>query len=127
MSAPAQVGPLPSGAGPVPSLEQREVEYLQRLAQGETIQEIARAWGYEESGARSIGERLRKKLGARTNTQALFIAVQLKFIDPARRHGDHAGFAAHRYRDEEPCEACWDGERAYRRELRAARRVRQAT
>ncbi|MFD8777577.1 hypothetical protein [Streptomyces sp. NPDC059916] len=106
-----------------PALAPREVEYLERLARGESIQEIAQAWHYEESGARSIGERLRKKLGARTNTQAVFIAVQLKVLDPTRRHGDHAGFAAHRYRGEEPCDACWAGERAYRTERRAARKA----
>jgi hypothetical protein len=38
------------------------------------------------------------------------------------RHGDHAGFAAHRYRDEEPCDECWAGERAYRAERRQRRR-----
>jgi len=123
VTAPVQVGPSPSSGGPVPSLAAREVEYLERLAHGETIQEIARAWNYEESGARSIGERLRKKLGAKTNTQAVFVAVQLKILDPARRHGDHAGFAAHRYRGEEPCDECWEGERAYRRERRAARKA----
>jgi DNA-binding CsgD family transcriptional regulator len=99
------------------------VEYLERLAGGQTVQEIARAWHYEESGARSIGERLRKKLGAKTNTQAVFVAVQMRILDPTRRHGDHAGFAAHRYRGEEPCEACREGERAYRRGLRAARKT----
>jgi hypothetical protein len=53
----------------------------------------------------------------------VFLAVQAGLLDPRRRHGDHAGFAAHRYRGEEPCEACWEGERAYRRERRAARRA----
>lgn len=126
MSAPVQAGPSPHGDGPVPTLAAREVEYLERLARGETVQEIARAWHYEESGARSIGERLRKKLGAKTNTHAVFIAVRLRVLDPTRRHGDHAGFAAHRYRGEKPCDECWEGERAYRRERRQARKENAA-
>lgn len=124
--APQLVGPSSSSGGPVPSLAPREVEFLQRLARGETIQQIARAWHYEESGARSIGDRLRKKLGAKTNTHAVFIAVQLRILDPTRRHADHAGFMAHRRAGEEPCEACWEGERAYRRERRQARKSNAA-
>jgi DNA-binding CsgD family transcriptional regulator len=119
------VGPSTNG-GPTPSLTAREVEYLNRLARGETIQEIARACHYEESGARSIGERLRRKLGAKTNTHAVFLACQAGILDPKRRHGDHAGFIAHQRRGEDPwaCElGCPEGERAYRRERRAARRV----
>jgi hypothetical protein len=36
-----------------------------------------------------------------------------------RRHGDHAGYAAHVYRGEEPCDACRAGELEYRAGLRA--------
>ena len=126
MSAPVQVGPSPSGGGPVPSLTPHQREYLERLARGETAQQIAKDWHYEQSGSRSIATRIRKKLGAKTNTHAVFIAVQLKILDPSRRHGDHAGFAAHRYYGEEPCKACWEGERAYRRDRRAARKANAA-
>jgi DNA-binding CsgD family transcriptional regulator len=105
-----------------PKLSRREADFLHRLIQGDTIQQIAEDWHYGESGARSIGDRLRKKLGAKTNAQAVFIACQLKILEPNRRHGDHAGFAAHRYRDEEPCDDCWAGERAYRAGRRQRRR-----
>jgi DNA-binding CsgD family transcriptional regulator len=124
MTAPVMVGPSPQGGGPVPSLEPREVELLERLARGETAQLIAQEWLYAESSVRTFAERLRKKLGAKTNEHAVFLACQLRILDPNRRHGDHAGFAAHRYYGEEPCEACWDGERAYRRDRRAARKTR---
>ncbi|WP_032761161.1 hypothetical protein, partial [Streptomyces alboviridis] len=67
--------------------------------------------------------RLARKLGANNITHAVYLAVAAGLLDPARRHGDHAGFVAHRRRGEEPCEACWDGERAYRRERRAARKA----
>jgi hypothetical protein len=73
----------------------------------------------------NVGSRVIDKLEARDMAHAVFVAVQLGLLDPRRRHGDHAGFAAHRYRDEEPCEACWEGERAYRRERRAARKASQ--
>jgi DNA-binding CsgD family transcriptional regulator len=111
-----------TGPSSVPSLSEREAEFLRRLTQGDTIQQIAEEWHYGESGARSIGERLRKKLGAKTNAQAVFIACELRILEPNRRHGDHAGFAAHRYREEEPCDDCWAGERAYRAEQRQRRR-----
>lgn len=124
MTAPVLKGPSPTGGGPAPSLEAREVEFLDRMGHGQTIEQIAVSWRMRPSGARSFAERLRKKLGAKTNTHAVFIAVQLKILDPTRRHGDHAGFAAHRYYGEEPCEECWEGERAYRRERRAARKTR---
>ena len=71
----------------------------------------------------NVGSRVIEKLGARDMAHAVFIAVQIGLLDPTRRHGDHAGFAAHRYYGEEPCEACWEGERAYRRGRRAARKT----
>jgi hypothetical protein len=83
---------------------------------------IAARMHYTYRSAKDVGSRVIEKLGAKDMTHAVFIAVQLGLLDPRRRHGDHAGFAAHRYRGEEPCEACWEGERAYRRERRAARR-----
>ena len=124
MTAPVQVGPSPSGGGPVPSLPDRDVEFLQRLARGQTTQDIAAAWRMEMTSIWTVAERLRKRLGAKTNEQAVYLACQMRILDPTRRHGDHAGFAAHRYYGEEPCEECWAGERAYRRGRRAARSKR---
>lgn len=122
MSAPVQVGPSPQGGGPMPSLSEREAELLSRVANGESYRELARDWSVQEITVRTTGARVLRKLDANSIAHAVFIAVQLRILDPARRHGDHAGFAAHRYRGEEPCEACWEGERAYRRERRAARK-----
>ncbi|MGW1160399.1 hypothetical protein ACWD48_19705 [Streptomyces sp. NPDC002519] len=34
------------------------------------------------------------------------------------RHGDHAGYAAHIYRREDPCDLCKAGEREYRNNRR---------
>lgn len=109
-----------------PSLTPIELTVLQHIAVGLTRQEISEKTAYTFDGISKICTRLFRKLGARNQPHAVFIAVQLKILDPARRHGDHAGFAAHRYRGEEPCEACWEGERAYRRERRAARKSPQS-
>lgn len=127
MSAPVQVGPSPQGGGPVPSLSAREKELLGRVARGETYPQIAKDWVVAEITVRTTGVRVMRKLGASTIANAVFLACGEGILEPGRRHGDHAGFAAHRYRGEEPCDVCWDGERAYRRDLRAARKTTKAT
>ena len=123
MSAPVQVGPSPQGGGPVPSLNPAEMTVLEGRANGLTYMQIAARLHYTYSSTVNVGSRVIEKLGARDMAHAVFTAVQTGLLDPRRRHGDHAGFAAHKYRGEEPCEECWDGERAYRRERRAARQV----
>ncbi|NUS82717.1 MAG: helix-turn-helix transcriptional regulator [Streptomyces sp.] len=125
MTAPVMVGPSSPSGGPVPSLTPREVEFLERLAQGQTAQDIARAWFYEESSARTIGDRLRKKLGAKTNAQAVLVACRAGILDGrprSQRHGDHGGYTNHQKRREEACAACKEGERAYQVQRRAARK-----
>lgn len=102
------------------------MQLLTRVAEGETYRQVAKDWVVAEITVRTTGARVMRKLGACTIAHAVFLAVQLRILDPTRRHGDHPGFAAHRYYGEEPCEACWDGERAYRRERHAARRAAMA-
>lgn len=123
MSAPVQVGPSPSGGGPDPSLTVNELTVLERAANGDTYAAIGHDLGYAEKSVARLALRAARKLGANNITHAVYLAVRAGVLDPTRRHGDHAGFAAHRYRGEEPCEACWEGERAYRRERRAARKL----
>lgn len=124
MTAPAQVGPSPVGGGPAASLTENELTVLQRAAQGETYAAIAQALGYAEKSINKMALRLNRKLGAANITHAVLLACQAGLLDgKPRRHGDHAGFAAHQYRGEEPCEACWEGERAYRRDRKAARKA----
>ncbi|MGW1468485.1 helix-turn-helix domain-containing protein [Streptomyces sp. NPDC002308] len=121
MTAPASVGPLPSGGGPVPYLTANERIVLERAAHGETYPAIAQELGYSEKSVSKMALRMNRKLGARNITHAVLLACQAGLLDgKPRRHGDHAGFAAHRYRGEEPCEACWAGERAYRAARRKA-------
>jgi DNA-binding CsgD family transcriptional regulator len=122
MTAPVQVGPSSQG-GPVRSLTSRELDVLRYISEGLTYAEIADKTSYTRDSVLKTSTRILRKLNARNRAHAVFIACQLRILDPTRRHGDHAGFAAHVYRAEEPCEACWEGERAYRRDRRAARRA----
>ena len=121
--APELVGPSTSSGGPTRSLTERELTVLQYISEGLTYTEISAAIGYSHDSVLKTSTRILRKLNARNRAHAVFLACQAGILDPTRRHGDHAGFAAHKYRGEEPCEACWEGERAYRRELRAARKT----
>jgi DNA-binding CsgD family transcriptional regulator len=106
------------------------LELLTRVAEGETYRQIARDWVVAEITVRTTGFRVMRKLGASTIANAVFLACREGVLDPKRRHGDHAGFIAHQRRGEDPwaCElGCPEGERAYRRERRAARRSAEAT
>lgn len=124
MTAPVQLGPSPVGGGPAVSLTENELTVLQRASQGQTYAAIAQDLGYAEKSVTKMALRLNRKLGAVNITHAVLLACQAGLLDgKPRRHGDHAGFAAHQYRDEEPCEACWVGERAYRNGRKAARKT----
>lgn len=110
-----------------PRIAEREVDFLERLGRGETTQEIAEAWHMELTSIWTVAERLRKKLGAKTNEHAVFLACQAGILDGRQqRHGDRPGFRAHERRGEEPCEACKTGEAAYRAEMRRKRRQEPA-
>lgn len=126
MTAPAQVGPSSSSGGPAPSLTPNEMAVLERAALGDTYAVIARSLGYQEKSVSKMALRLARKLGANNITHAVFLACQAGILNPNQRHGDHAGFIAHQRRGEDPWECrlgCPEGERAYRRERRAARRA----
>lgn len=116
-------GPSPQGGGPSPFLNPAELRVLEGRANGLTYMQLAAQLHYTYSSTVNVGSRVIDKMGARDMAHAVFLAVQTGLLDPRRRHGDHPGFTAHRRRGEEPCEACWDGERAYRRERRAVRRA----
>ncbi|WP_093803958.1 helix-turn-helix transcriptional regulator [Streptomyces sp. Wb2n-11] len=121
----ALVGPSPSGGGPVPSLTDRELELLQRVADGTTYVQLAEEWVLAEVSVRSIGARVLRKLGAATIAHAVYLACQADLLDGRpRRHGDHAGFRAHERRGEDPwlCPPCAQGERAYRAARKAPAR-----
>ena len=135
MTAPAQLGPSSSDGGPAPSsrrgpsrrpLTDRQLDALRRASLGQTHKQIARGLGIDEKSIGKLMTEVFRKLGAVNMPNAVLLACQAGVLDGRpQRHGDHAGFAAHVYRGEDPweCESCAEGERAYRRERRAARRA----
>ena len=96
---------------------------LRLVAQGFTQEEIGRQVHVSREAVNKAMQRIMRRLGARNCTHAVLLACQAGILDGRpQRHGDHAGYAAHVYRDEEPCAACKAGESEYRRTQRAARK-----
>lgn len=105
-------------------LTEREIQVLEAFAQGANYAEIAALFYLGHQTVKNYASSAMKKLGARSQAQAVFLACQAGVLDPRkRRHGDHPGFVAHKRRGEEPCKACRDGENAYQVEWRATRRA----
>lgn len=86
MSAPVQVGPSPTGGGPVPSsrrglsdqpLTEKQLDVLQRSAHGQTHKQIARDLHIRVDTVGGIFQEIFRKLGgARTAPQAVDAAYQ---------------------------------------------------
>ncbi|WP_157961244.1 helix-turn-helix transcriptional regulator [Streptomyces sp. 111WW2] len=123
-TAPERPAPATRAGRPLTKLE---LHVLEQIANGLSCREIAAANSYTHHAALKTTTRILRKLNAQNRAHAVFLAVAAGVLDPTRRHGGHPGFVAHRRRGEEPCEACWDGERAYRRGRRAARKATQTT
>ncbi|MEW2415333.1 LuxR C-terminal-related transcriptional regulator [Streptomyces sp. NPDC046866] len=91
------------------------LDLLTLLAEGRTLQQIAHDWDLEPGTVRIYAARLRRYLGADTNPQAVYLACRAGILDGRpQRHGDHAGYEAHRKRGETPCDDCRAGEKAHR-------------
>jgi len=103
-----------------------ELAVLRGAAAGETYAETSCRIFITEKSVSNVATRIMRKLGAKTMPHAVHLAYQAGLLR-RERHGDHAGFAAHRYRQEEPCDACRAGERAYRAEQRRRRRTATPT
>lgn len=103
-------------------LPAREAAVLERAAAGRTYAEIAREWGVAEITVHGAAHRLLRRLGAVNMPNAILLACQAGLLDgQPQRHGDHAGYEAHRKRGEDPKQCphgCWPGERAYRAALK---------
>lgn len=107
-----------------PSLTDIEHAVLEGRANGLTIMAIAARTKYSYRGIEDAAMRVLRKLGARDMAHAVFLACRAGLLDgKPQRHGDHAGYAAHLYRREEPCDACKTGERAYRNQRRQQRKA----
>lgn len=113
-----------------PVLTERELDVLERLAAGATYDAIARDYGLASRTLCWIGQRIMRKLGARNVAHAVLLACRAGILDgrPQERHGDHAGYEAHRRRGEDPKQCphgCWAGERAYRAAQRRTQQPRE--
>ncbi|MEU1088913.1 helix-turn-helix transcriptional regulator [Streptomyces sp. NPDC005892] len=96
----------------------REVQILGLIAQGGTYQGVADELHLAYNTVKNYAASAITKLGANSQAHAVLLACHAGILDGRpQRHGDHAGYAAHLYRGDEPCEACKAGERAYRTEL----------
>jgi DNA-binding CsgD family transcriptional regulator len=113
-----------------PVLTETELAVLRGSAEGWTYAALGRQLALTEKSVGNVAVRVIAKFGAASITHAVFLACQAGILDgQRRRHGDHAGYAAHVYRGEDPKDCphgCWDGERAYRAEQRARQKVQEA-
>jgi len=101
------------------ALSTLEAAVLRHAADGHTIEAIARLLDKSAPAVQDARHRLMGKLGAQSMAHAVLLACQAGLLDGRpKRHGDHAGYAAHVYRGEEPCDECRTGERAYRNQRR---------
>ncbi|WP_327300419.1 LuxR C-terminal-related transcriptional regulator [Streptomyces goshikiensis] len=106
-----------------PVLTDVELTVLQGAAEGRTYATLGRQLSLTEKSVGNVAMRVIDKFDARSITHAVFLACRAGVLDgQRRRHGDHAGYAAHVYRGEDPKECpygCWEGERVYRTAQRA--------
>lgn len=111
-----------------PVLTELEIEVLRLASEGCGYEEIAKRIYVIPRRVTEIKTGALRKLGARNIANGVILACRAGLLDGRpQRHGDHAGFAAHKYRGEDPkaCpRGCWEGEQAYRAERRQARRAR---
>jgi DNA-binding CsgD family transcriptional regulator len=102
---------------PTWKLTDLETTVLRHAAEGRTIAGTARLIGKKNTAVQGARNRIMGKLGATSLVNAVHLAYQAGILR-RERHGDHAGYAAHTYRGEDPCDLCKAGERAYRNERR---------
>ncbi|MFE2485997.1 response regulator transcription factor [Streptomyces mirabilis] len=115
-------------SAPGGKLSDLEAAVLRHAAEGLTVEATARLLGATAPAVQDTRHRLMGKLGASSLVHAVHLAYQAGILR-RERHGDHAGFAAHRYRGEDPwacTQGCPEGERAYRAEQRQRRRQEAA-
>jgi DNA-binding CsgD family transcriptional regulator len=113
-----------------PQLTARQARALLLVSEGYDQKAVGRELGVSRRGAGILVERAAQKLGAASIPHAVRLACLAGIIDGRpQRHGDHAGYAAHVRRGEDPkaCPiGCWEGELAYRADRRQAKRGQEA-
>ncbi|MFJ8208149.1 helix-turn-helix transcriptional regulator [Streptomyces sp. NPDC096033] len=107
-----------------------ELNVLQGAATGESYAATARRIFITEKSVSNVATRVMRKLGAETMPHAVLLACQAGILDGRpRRHGDHAGYVAHKRRGEDPKDCpfgCQEGELAYKAARWRARRARRS-
>ncbi|MFE1767256.1 helix-turn-helix transcriptional regulator [Streptomyces angustmyceticus] len=114
MTASAQVGPSTSG-GPAPLLTATQTRILHLITEGHDQEQVAYIVRHSPKTIGFQLKKIREAFGAFNNAHLVHLAYQAGALEapPKRRHGDHAGFAAHKYRGETPCDDCVAGEKEY--------------
>jgi DNA-binding CsgD family transcriptional regulator len=111
--------------GPARELTARQLDVLNRIADGQPWTRIGADLGITIGGVGSINKQILTKLGAVSAPHAVLLACRAGLLDGrprTQRHGDHAGYTQHQKRGEEACQACKAGERAYQVQRRQRRR-----
>jgi DNA-binding CsgD family transcriptional regulator len=107
-----------------PVLTALQQEVLELAAEGYTYRQIGRCLGITPSAASNRAEHAIRNLGATSIANAVLLACRAGILDGRpQRHGDHAGYEAHRKRGETPCEACKAGEREHRSRCKGRQRA----
>lgn len=105
-----------------PELTSGQLAVLELAAEGFTYREIARQLGIGPAAVANRAEHAVRNLGGRTIAHGVLLACRAGLLDGRpQRHGDHAGYEAHRRRGEDPklCpHGCWEGEQAHKASLR---------
>lgn len=104
-------------------LTANRLEVLRLIAAGRTYREAARDLGIKPPAVANRMQQVVRQLGASTVPHAVLLACQAGILDgrPFLRHGDHAGYEQHVRRRIPICDACREGERAYRAGQREAK------
>lgn len=124
MTAPVQVGP---STGRPTVLTARQTEVLQLAALGKSYHQIGRALSITENTVDVFMRQIFRRLEAENLPHAVLLGCRAGILDGRpQRHGDHAGFIAHKRRGEEPCWPCKQGESAYQAERRESRKAAAA-
>lgn len=117
----------PARPAPASPLSERQMAVLRHAADGASIPETATALHLAVGTVHYHQQVICTRLRARNIRHAVHLAHLLGLLGARQEsHGDHAGYARHVYRGEDPraCPlGCWEGEQEYQAERRAARRA----
>lgn len=115
MTAPARPVPTSRRGSSSKPLTPHQLEAFRLAAAGHTHAAIGHRLGIDEKSVGKLMTEVFRKLGAVNMPNAVLLGCRAGILDGRpQRHGDHAGYEAHRRRGEDPCEACRVGEREHR-------------